>query len=273
MFGASILVFRETLEAALIIGIIAAATRGVARREWWLVGGVGLGLVGAMVVAALAGRIGDMADGLGREFFNVLVLAIAIAMLAWHNIWMSRHGREMAKEAKKMGREVSEGTASLSALMVAISLAVLREGSEVVLFMQGLMADSGNSSATLMVGGVLGLLGGAVAGVILYVGFVRIPIAWFFTATSGLILLLAAAMASQMARQLVQADVLPGLASPLWDLSHWLPNDSAFGTVLHALVGYDAAPAGMQVLFYAAVAALIYAGMRWAQRPVPQLSS
>lgn len=266
MFGAAILVFRETLEAALIIGIIAAATRGVTRRAWWLAAGVGMGLAGALVVAALTERIGELADGMGREFFNVLVLAIAIAMLAWHNIWMSRHGRELARDAKQMGRAVSSGAASLSALMVAISLAVLREGSEVVLFMQGLLADAGNSGATLVAGGMLGLLGGAVAGAILYVGFVRIPVAWFFYATSGLILLLAAAMASQMARQLVQADVLPGLASPLWDLSHWLPNDSAFGTVLHALVGYDAAPAGMQVLFYAAVAALIYAGMRRAQR-------
>jgi high-affinity iron transporter len=89
---------------------------------------------------------------------------------------------------------------------------------------------------------------------------------WFFGVTSFLILLLAAGMASRMAQFLIQADMIPGLASPLWDMSAVLPTHSAAGTFLHALTGYDAAPMGMQVLFYAVALVIIPAGMWWVQR-------
>jgi high-affinity iron transporter len=83
--------------------------------------------------------------------------------------------------------------------------------------------------------------------------------------TTALILFLAAGMASRMAEFLVQADVLPPLRSPLWDLSHRLPMDSAPGAVMHALIGYDATPAGVQVLFYVITLAAIFAAMRLVQ--------
>jgi high-affinity iron transporter len=60
--------------------------------------------------------------------------------------------------------------------------------------------------------------------------------------------------------------VIPSLASPLWDLSPFVANESALGTLLHGLVGYDARPAGMQVAFFIAVVAVIAAGMTWAKR-------
>ena len=114
-------------------------------------------------------------------------------------------------------------------------------------------------------GGALGLAGGAAAGLALYMGLLRIPVRWFFSVISVLVLLLAAGMAAQAARFLVQADVLPSLRTPLWDFSSFMPNESPVGAVLHGLVGYDAHPAGMQVLFYVIVAIAIAAGTRWAK--------
>jgi high-affinity iron transporter len=90
---------------------------------------------------------------------------------------------------------------------------------------------------------------------------VRLPMRWIFAATGLLVLFLAAGMASQAARFLIQADLLPSLATPLWDTSAWLPESSIAGTLLHSLVGYDAQPAGMQIVFYVAVLAAIGAGM------------
>lgn len=268
MLGAAIIVFRETLEAALILGIIAAATRGVLGRGNWLAAGVVAGILGALMVAGLTERIGQMANGIGQEMFNAAVLAIAVVMLAWHNIWMSRHGAQMAREAKQVGRDVSAGTKDLHVLLVVVALAVLREGSETVLFLYGLASSSNAGLSSVIYGAALGLAAGAAAGIALYAGFLSIPSKWFFSATSGLILLLAASMSSQMARFLVQGDVLPSLASPVWDTSGLLANDSALGTLLHALMGYDAAPAGMQVIFYLCTFIVILFGMRRAQRPI-----
>jgi len=274
MFGSAIIVFRETLEAALLIGIIAAATRGLIGRNLWLAVGIGVGLSGALVVAGLTERIAELAEGTGQELFNAIILGIAVLMLGWHNVWMASHGREMASQAKAVGNEVRSGQREMSALAILIALAVLREGSETALFLYGLAASDGGARLSLLSGGLLGLAGGVGMGWVIYTGLARIPIRQFFTVTSGLILLLAAGMAGQMARFLVQGDFVRPLATPLWDSSSLLPMDSAVGNLLHLLAGYEARPSGMQVLFYALTLIVILSGMRWSRNqihtPTPQ---
>ena len=140
MLGALIIVFREVLEAGLIIGIVMAATQGVVGRGRWIVTGIAAGVLGAAVVAMFAGAISQAFEGAGQELFNASVLGIAVVMLMWHNAWMARHGREIANEMRQVGHDVTEGAKPLTALAVVIGLAVLREGSEVVLFLYGILA-------------------------------------------------------------------------------------------------------------------------------------
>src|SRR3569832_426101 len=241
MFGSAIIVFRESLEAALLIGIIAAATRGLAGRNLWLAIGIGAGLGGALVVAGLTETIADMAEGAGQELFNAAILGIAVLMLGWHNIWMATHGREMAAQAKSMGHAVKSGQREMSALAILIALAVLREGSETALFLYGLAAGDGSSRVSMLSGGLLGLAAGIGAGWVLYSGLARIPLRHIFT-----------------------------VASPLWDSSSLLPMDSFLGNLLHIFAGYEARPSGMQVLFYTLTFLVILFGMRWSRPRIPQ---
>lgn len=264
MLGAAIIVFRESLEAALLIGIVAAAARALPRRGLWIGVGMAAGVAGAMLVAAFANSIGELADGVGQELLNASVLGAAVLMLAWHNIWMSRHAREMVTEARSVVREVENGSRELSAIALVIALAVLREGSETVLFLYGVMAQ-GESAGQVAGGGVLGLAAGALVGAALYAGLLRIPVRWFFSVTAAMVLLIAAGMAGQMARFLIQGDLLPALVTPLWDTSALLPNDSTIGTLLHVLAGYDARPSGMQAVFYVAALVAILTGMQLAR--------
>jgi high-affinity iron transporter len=272
MLGTALIVFREVLEAALIVGIIAAATRGVAGRSRWIVGGIAAGLAGSLVVAAGAEAISTLAEGMGQEIFNASILGIAVAMLAWHNIWMSSHGRELASQAKAIGSDIRAGAKALSVVLVVIAVAVLREGSETVLFLYGVAISGDSSAGAMAAGGAIGLAGGIAVGWLLFAGLLRIPLKWFFGATSVLVLLLAAGMASQAARFLIQANIVPSLASPLWDTSWAVSNSSIFGKALQGLVGYDAQPAGMQVAFFVVVAIVISAGMAWAGRSTPSPS-
>ena len=177
---------------------------------------------------------------------------------------MASRGREIAAEARLIGSAIRGGQRNLSVLLVVIAIAVLREGAETVLFLYGVAVSGSSTFLEMVTGGALGLAGGVAVGITLYLGLLRIPLRWFFTVISALVLLLAAGMAAQTARFLVQADLLPSLKSPLWDVSGVLPNESAVGAVLHGLVGYDAHPAGMQVVFYVTVAVVIATCMRLA---------
>jgi high-affinity iron transporter len=190
-------------------------------------------------------------------------------MLGWHNVWMGRHGRELAVEAGDVGKLVLAGARPLYALAVVVGLAVLREGSELVLFLYSIAAANGTEAAAFAGGFAIGLVAGIAVGAALYLGLLRIPLRHLFTVTSWLILLLAAGMAAQGAAFLMQADLLPALGSNLWDTSFLLTERSIPGQVLHALVGYVAQPAGIQVVFYVATLVVIGALMRLAGRAEP----
>jgi high-affinity iron transporter len=256
MIAAAVIVLREVFEAALIVGIVLAATRGVPRRGTWIGAGIALGLLGSIAVAGCAARIASALQGMGQEVFNATVLLTATVMLGWHNVWMRRHGAGLARSMDAVGREVATGTAPLSALLLAVGLAVLREGSEVVLFLYGIAAGGAGAAQTLS-GGLLGLAGGVALGAALHLGLLRIPARQLFTVTSALLLLLAAGMAAQAAGFLVQAGKLPALADPLWDSSGWLAERGPLGQLLHALAGYTERPSGMQVVFFLGAAGIL----------------
>lgn len=266
MFGSAIIVFRETLEAALLIGIIAASTRGLDYRNRWLGIGIAAGMIGSLIVAWLTESIADMFEGNGQEIFKAAVLGIAVVMIGWHNIWMASHGKEMAARAKSVGHAIRSGQQELSAIAIAIALTVLREGSEAALFLQGMLATTTDGAGGVVMGGLLGMLAGASIGVITYFGLLRIPLNRFFSVTGTLLLLLAAGLASQMAKFLIQADLLPSLASPLWDTSWILPVTSNLGSALAILLGYEDKPTGMQAIFYFTTLVCIYLGASWTHR-------
>jgi len=189
-------------------------------------------------------------------------LFTAVAMVGWHNVWMNRHGRELSAAAATLGRAVLSGSRPLYALAVVVTVAVLREGSEVVLFLYGIAIASGIGGLSMLAGGVLGLAGGVAVGGVIYFGLLAIPLKRLFTVTSWLILLLAAGMASQGAAFLMQANLVPPLGNDLWDTSWILSEHSVLGVLLHVLIGYSAQPAGIQVMFYLATILVIGTLMR-----------
>lgn len=223
MLSALIIVFREVLEAALVIGVVAAAVEGLPGRGRWVAAGV---------------------------------LAAAGLMLAWHSIWMAEHGREMTVRLKTLGVAIVSGRASVAMLIVVTALAVMREGSEIALFLYG-VAASGVQGIQLLVGSVLGLACGAFTGFVLFAGLSRIPLKRLFQVSGVIILLIASGMVARAMELLVQAGYVPPLVPRLWDSSALLSGGSILGRSLAALVGYTPAPSLMQVLAWFSSFALI----------------
>ena len=177
---------------------------------------------------------------MGQELFNASILLAAVAMIGWHAIWMASHGRELATQMKSVGGNVVQsGSRPLSALLlIVVAIAVLREGSEVVLFLYG-QAASGAGAIEIVGGIALGVIGGVAVGFLLYFGLLGIPMRYFFSATNWLMLLLAAGLASQAARFLIQADILPSFGNRIWDSSA-IPRSFLHRPGAATLIGYDA---------------------------------
>ena len=262
MLASLLIVFREVIEAGLIIGIVLAATVGVTKRGLWIALGIAAGVLGACLVAGFAEQIASLFQGSGQELFNAAILIAAVLMLAWHNIWMAGHGKQMANQMRQMGAEVSLGQKTLAALAIVVGVAVLREGSEVVLFLYGIAAQGGLTTASMLAGGGLGLVAGAAVSALMYFGLLTIPARRMFSVTSGLITLLAAGMASQAVLFLQQGGYFEFLTSTLWDTSWLLPQDGIAGRMLHTLIGYTDAPNGAQLVVYILVIVTIRLFMR-----------
>jgi high-affinity iron transporter len=253
VLAALIIVFREVFEAGLIIGIVLAVTGSVPHRNRWIGGGVLAGIAAACVVAAFAGALSQLFAGMGQELFNAAILGVAVVMLTWHNVWMAHHGREIAGQMRAAGQAVADGTKSLLALAVVVGVAVLREGSEVALFLYGVVASDGGSAASLAIGGFIGLALGAAVCLLTYFGLMRIPPRALFATTTVLITLLAAGMAAQAVAFLERANWLTPLDTVVWDSAWLLSETSIAGRTMHTLIGYTDQPTEMQILVYVAV--------------------
>ncbi len=270
MLAALLIVFREVIEAGLIVGIVLAAAKSVPGRGRAVTLGIVGGLAGAGVVAAFAGQLSELFAGSGQEMFEATVLSAAVLMLAWHNIWMASHGRELAGQARALGTAVQDGSKPLAALGVVVAIAVLREGSEVVLFLFGIAATGGASAPSMAIGGALGVAAGAAVAALMYAGLLAIPAGRLLSVTGWLITLLAAGMASQAIVFLQQAGYFNVFATPLWNTGWLLSDGSIPGRLAHTLVGYTEAPNGLQLMVYASVIVLIAALARLVRSGPPR---
>lgn len=264
MLATALIVFRELLEAALIVTILMAATRGVPQRGFWISVGIGGGLAGAGVVAALTSVISSLFQGAGQEIVNAAILFAAVLLIGWHVVWMNVHGRQMAAEMRSAGHRVTEGKSHMSALALVIGLAVMREGSEVVLMLQGLWASG--AAGTMLSGAGLGIAAGLLVSFLMYIGFVAMPVARIFSLTNFLLVLIASGMAARGANFLTQAGLVPSFGNNVWDTDGILSEQSAVGQILAALIGYISRPSGIEVAFYAATVIIISSLMWQAKR-------
>jgi high-affinity iron transporter len=265
MFGTAVIVFREVFEAGLAIGIVAAALGHAPKALRYIWGGVLAGVLASMVVAVFAGGIANLFGGFGQELLNATILILAVLMLGWHTLWMARQGRQMAQDLKALGQQAASGSKSMMAVAVVVATTVLREGSEVVLFLYGAAASSGATALQSLAGGLIGIALGALVSYVTYKGIVRIPMRWVFSVTTGLIALLASGMAAQAAHFLQAAGTATFMENEMWDWSSILPDSSLPGIFLKALMGYSDRPTQLMLVAFAATLATFIVANRLAK--------
>ena len=271
MFATLVIVFREVFEAGLAIGIVAAALGHAPKALSYIWGGVAAGAAASLVVAYFAGRITEFFGGFGTELLNASILILAVIMLAWHTLWMARHGRQMAQDLKALGLKAADGSRPMLAVAIVVATSVLREGSEVVLFLYGAAAGSGATAMQSLAGGALGVVLGGLVSYVTYKGIVHIPMRWVFSVTTGLITLLASGMAAQAAHFLQAAGTVQVLANDMWDWSSILPESGLPGTFLKALMGYSDRPSQLMLAaFLTTLVVFMFAARMASPKPKAQ---
>jgi high-affinity iron transporter len=257
MLSTLVIVFREILEVALILGVVMAATRGAPNRNSLVLWGVVAGVLGSLFVAYGASEITDMMEGMGQEILNIAILSLAVLMIGLTVIWVGSHSRKITAELRQVGQQVVTGEKPLYIISIIVATSVLREGTEITLFLYGIIA-SGASVAEVISGFILGLILGATTGLLIYNGLLSISQKYVFTVTTWLLVLLAAGMAAKVASFLDAAELLTYFSEPIWDSSWLISESSIAGKILGTLVGYMEQPTGMQAIFYISTLLIIF---------------
>ncbi len=265
MLQIAIVVFREILEVALIIGILTAATKEISGRTKWILTGLGLGLVGSFLLAISTDKISNSLNGMGQEFFNGLVLLAAAMMIGWTVLWMQKHAKSISGELKKLSHSIREGKKPLYILSVVVFLSVLREGAEIVLFTYSYYL-SGTEISDIIFGLVGGLFFGVVLGCALYFGMLKAFGKYFFIVTTWILIFLSAGISAAGAGFWINAEILPALGNPALDMSGILSQQSFFGKFLHIFFGYLDQPAGTQLIVYFVTLGILITGLRFIKK-------
>ena len=259
MENALFVVWRESVEAILVVGILYAWIRrasasGVGLRH--LLWGAGAGVLLAAGLGALMLGLQSQLAGQALDAFQIGVLFAAAALIAQMVAWMNVHGRHMRRQLEISMTRAAERAGGWSCALLA-ALAVGREGAETVLFLYGIAAERrGGELLDMILGSLLGFLLALATGALLVRGSRWVSARLFFGASSALLLLLAGALAVTGVERLVALDWVPPIGDPLFDISAVLDDTSMPGGVVSALTGYRARPSGSVVLAF-----LIYWGL------------
>jgi high-affinity iron transporter len=230
--------------------------------------GIALGIFGSIIIAFFTDAISQAIDGIGQEIFNATIMFIAVGFLSWTVIWMKMHGRQLAQNLKAVGQDVLQGDKSIYVLVGVIALATFREGAEIVLFTYGMTASGAFPITSIVAGGIIGTVGGAIIGTMLYFGLLKAAQRHLFAVTSWMLIILTAGMAAQGASFLISAGVLPELSPQVWDTSAIISGQSFIGQTLSVLVGYTPRPTGMELTFYSLVLITVGTAYKMISSPV-----
>ena len=225
MGNALFIVWRETAEAMLVVGILYAWLRqrpDAATGMRFLWGGVAVGAGLALALALVMLGIASTLSGDALEYFQLAITLVAAGLIVQMVFWMRRHGRTLKKELEsEMARQASQRR--WWGLLVVVALAVGRESAETVVFLYGLAGqDAGEINFPLVL--VIGLLLAFATFWVLQHGGKVLSWRHFFRISETLLLLLAGALLVGGIEKLIALGVLPPLVDQVWDTS-WLLDD------------------------------------------------
>lgn len=267
MIASFIITFRETLEAALIVGIILAYLLKTKKTKYnnlvhmGVVSAVVASIIGAFLFNNLAGGF----TGTAEQIFEGVAMLSAAFLLTFMIMWMMKQRHVIHELHEKLDIEIKEQ--HKVGLFMVVFVSVLREGIETVLFLGAASFVSGENS---MVGAITGIIAAVILGYFMFVASKKINLKKFFNATSAILVFFAAGLVAHGVHEFQEAKLLPTYVEHVWDINPALNLDGSFpamhekgavGSILKGLLGYNGNPSLIEVFSY--LVYLVFAFVLW----------
>jgi high-affinity iron transporter len=249
MFKIAIIIFRECLEIALLLGVILASTSHIKNSRIYVIMGAMTGIVLASIFAFFIRTVTIVYGTYGDEIFDSSVILLTAVIISWTVVWMQGYTQKIKNNLGKLAEKIITNNASKTLLVAIVASTIFREGAEIILLVYGISSAS-LSASEYVIGLVIGSISGFIVGVVIYTGLIKLAGKYIFKVSTILLILIAAGLASEAAGILTSVGVIEMYRETLWDTSWLIDNNSIVGKLLHITVGYDSKPNGMQIIFY-----------------------
>ncbi len=264
-----LITFRETLEAALIIGIVLAYLARVGQSKYnnFVYLGAGAGIVGSVIAAILFNSFAGGFEGATEQIFEGVTMIVGALLITFMILWLMNQKRIVKELEGKVQRELTE--AHRFGLFFLVFVSVLREGIETVLFL-GATSFIGEGGYSIF-GAIGGIAAAIVLGYLIFAEMMRINIKKVFLITGILLILFAAGLVAHGVHELQEASVLPIFVEHVWDVNPLqnpdgsyplLHEKGAIGSIVKGLFGYNGDPSLIEILSYAAYVLIILIAYR-----------
>lgn len=251
MGSALLITLRETIEAALIVGIVLAyldKTLNQAHKKFVWYGVFAGGVFSVVLAFVFQNYLGGF-EGRNEELYEGFMMLFASGLLTWMILWMLRQRHYLKKNLEnKIDTHIKKDYPFGIFLIVVVS--IIREGTELVIFLQGAQIQAGTDTGRFFFGVLIGFVAAVLFSYLLFKGVAKISLRKFFTFTSILLILFAAGLFAHAVHELQEAGMLPVYIEHLWDINFLIDEKGIFGSLLKSLFGYNGNPSLLEVAGY-----------------------
>lgn len=258
MFNLGFTIFRECLEASILIGIITASLSSVQNFRIYLISGIILGVCSASFAAFFAKSL-LVTYALGDDILYIIIISLTIIVLIWTVVWVQDYGRLLKQKIAKfttysnqdtLNTEVILSFISKIGVIAVIASTIFRETVEIILFAYGMASSHKLTTTAYIISLLIGSISGVTFGYATYKGLLQIKPKYLFKIISIILTLITSALAAKLAGILNSCGLVLTGSKKLWDSSSFISNESILGKVLDILIGYNAKPTVLQVCTY-----------------------
>ena len=266
MIKLAIVVFRECMEIAFLLGVILAVTKPVKDSRKYVILGSITGVFLSALLAFFAKTLSESMGGTGGEILDSCVILITAILISCTVVWMQGYTKKIRKDLSKLSDKITAGVVSKLMLVFVVAVAIFREGAEIILFVYSITFAGNIDGNEYIMGTGIGAFGGLLVGTLLYLGLIKYAGKYVFKVSTILLTLIAAGLAAEAAGVMTSSGIIEILSDQLWDISWLVENSSITGKILNITVGYDSRPNAMQIIFYFATIILTFSMMKFRSR-------